>query len=106
MKKVKSNIKNKYVIVRTDCMGVFAGYLQPESTETLKILKQARRIWYWSGAASLGQLAMEGTKTPGSCRFPCEVDRVELSSPRGFEVLDVTEVARKCIQSVPIWESK
>lgn len=94
----------KYVIVRTYAMGVFAGDLDPESTETLKILINARRIWYWSGAASLSQLAVDGTQDPMNCKFPVEVSRVELTSPSGFEVLDVSEEAKESIKKVPIWE--
>jgi hypothetical protein len=96
--------RNKYVIVRTYAMGVFAGELDPSSTETLKILKNARRIWYWAGAASLSQLATDGTKKPKECKFPCEVARVELTSPQGFEILDVTDKARESIAGVPVWE--
>lgn len=104
-KQSKAKPANKYVIVRTYAMGVFAGELQPESTETMKVLKYARRIWYWAGAASLSQLATEGTSKPSECKFPCVVDRVELTSPQGFEVLDVTEMGRKSIEAVPIWKA-
>ena len=93
----------KYVIVRTYAMGVFAGTLEPESTETLKILTDARRIWYWDGAASLSQLAMEGTSKPENCKFPIAVNRVELTSPNGFELLDVTDRARESIAAVKPW---
>lgn len=94
----------KYVMVRTYAMGVFAGELGSESTETLKVLYNARRIWYWSGAASLSQLATTGTSDPKNCKFPCEVSKVELTSPQGFEVLDVTDKARESISGVPVWE--
>src|SRR5579872_6046415 len=67
--------KEKYVICRTYAMGVFAGILDSESTETVKILRCARRIWYWAGAASLSQLATEGTSKPEACKFPAEVAR-------------------------------
>jgi hypothetical protein len=103
-KQQEENMKNKYVIVRTYAMGVFAGELQPESTETLKVLCNARRLWFWSGAASLSQLAIEGVKNPEACKFPCEVSRVELTSPQGFEILDVTPEARESIAGVKIWE--
>lgn len=96
-------MENKYVIVRSYAMGAFAGELDPASTETLKVLVNARRIWYWRGAASLSQLAMEGTKDPANCKFPVAVSRVELTSPQGFEVLDCTDAARKSIESVPVW---
>jgi hypothetical protein len=104
MKKQPVKQKGRYVIVRTYAMGVFAGTLDPSSTETLKVLTDARRIWYWSGAATLSQLATSGTSRPSECKFPVAVARVELSSPNGFEVLDVTQAARASIEAVPVWK--
>ena len=49
----------KYVIVRTYSAGVFAGTLESKEGKEV-ILSNARRLWYWKGAASLSQLAMEG----------------------------------------------
>ncbi len=95
----------RYVIVRTYAMGVFSGTLDDASTETIKILTNARRIWYWDGAASLSQLAMEGTSKPDKCKFPPGVSRVELTSPQGFEILDVTEKARESIAAVKPWRA-
>ena len=97
-------MKKRYVMVRTYSMGVFAGELDPASTETVKVLTNARRIWYWSGAASLSQLATDGTSNPKDCKFPCEVSRVELTSPTGFEILDITDKARESIAGVPVWK--
>lgn len=91
----------KYVIVRTYSAGVFAGELESRIGQEV-VLRNARRIWYWSGACSLSQLAMEGTKDPTNCKFPCEVDRVELL--QAIEILDVTEDAKASIKAVPIWE--
>ena len=65
-------------------------------------MTNARRLWYWSGAASLSQLAMEGVKNPFLCKFPCEVARVELT--QAIEILDVTTAARKSIAEVPEWK--
>ena len=100
-----TKVKVKTVIVRTYAMGVFMGELQPESTETVKVLHNARRIWYWSGASSLSELAVKGTSKPKDCKFPVPVPRVELTSPQGFEILDVTDEAKKSIESVEIWTS-
>lgn len=58
-----------------------------------------------SGAASLSQLAMEGVSKPDECKFPIEVDRVELTSPQGFEILNTTEKCKQSIAGVPIWKS-
>jgi len=95
---------SKYVIVRTYAMGVFAGDLSDESTETKKILLNARRIWYWAGAASLSQLAIDGTSRPNDCKFPEAVSKIELTSPNGFEILDVTEKAKQSIMDVKEWK--
>ena len=94
--------KKKYVIVRTYSAGVFAGYLESRNGREV-IMTKARRLWYWSGAASLSQLAMEGVKNPNECKFPCEVDRVELLE--AIEILDVTPKAQENIAEVPAWKS-
>lgn len=90
-----------YVIVRTYSAGVFAGYIEIKDG-TMVVMRNARRLWYWSGASSLSQLCMEGVKNPDNCKFPCEVDRVELFGV--IEVLNVTDCAKKSILSVPVWK--
>lgn len=90
----------KYVIVRTYSAGVFAGELESKSGQEV-VLCNARRIWYWDGAATLSQLAMEGTKKPENCKFPVEVNRVELL--QAIEILEVTDQAKESIKRVPIW---
>jgi hypothetical protein len=91
----------KYVIVRTYSAGVFAGYLAKRKGKEVT-LKQARRLWQWAGAASLSQLAMEGTSAPDSCKFPCEVDSVDLTE--AIEIIDCTEESRLSIKDVKIWK--
>ena len=96
-----SKVKMPYVIVRTYSAGVFAGNLQSQKGQEV-IIRNARRIWYWDGAASLSQLAMEGTKKPENCKFPCEVDSTILTQI--VEILDCTEKARKSIKAVKVWK--
>ena len=90
----------EYCIVRTYSAGVFAGELVERNGKEVR-LKNARRLWYWSGAASLSQLATEGTSNPKDCKFPCEVAEVILLE--AIEILPVTELAKKSIKSVKIW---
>jgi len=90
----------KYVIVRTYTAGVFAGNLESRTGREV-VLRNARRIWFWSGAASLSQLAVDGTSNPESCKFPVEVDRVELLE--AIEILDVTAKAEASIRGVQVW---
>lgn len=89
-----------YKIVRCDRTGVFAGYVESRNGQEV-VIRKARRLWYWSGAASLSQLAMEGVKNPNECKFPCEVDRVEVLD--AIEILDVTAQAKKSIDGVKVW---
>lgn len=89
-----------YVLVRTYSAGVFAGYLKERNGKEVTIL-QARRIYYWEGAATLSQLAVDGTSKPQNCKFPVEVSSVYLTEV--IEVLPVTEKAQKSIASVPVW---
>ena len=93
--------KRPYVIVRTFSAGVFAGYLHSKKGKEV-VLHTARRIWYWAGAASLSQLAQEGTSKPNECKFPVPVDSVTLTE--AIEVLSVTPEAKKSIEGVPIWK--
>jgi hypothetical protein len=94
--------KNRYVIVRTYSAGVFAGYLESRSGQEV-VLTDARRIWYWAGAASLSELATRGTSKPRECRFPTPVGRVELL--QAIEIIDVTDAAKASIAEVPVWSN-
>ncbi len=93
--------KQKYVIVRTHSAGVFAGYLKSRNGQEV-VLNNARRIWYWAGAASLSQLAVDGTNDPENCKFPVPVPQVELL--QAIEILDVTEKAKSSIEDVKVWK--
>ena len=90
----------KYVIVRTYSAGVFAGYLESRTGQEV-VLRNARRIWYWEGAASLSQAAYSGFSKPEKCKFPVEVSKVELL--QAIEILDCTKQAQESIASVKIW---
>ena len=96
-------MKEKYYIVRTYSAGVFAGYIKERNGREVE-MTDARRLWYWSGASSLSQLAMEGVKNPNECKFPCEVTSVLLLEV--VEILECTEAARKSIAAVPVWAQR
>ena len=94
--------QGRYVIVRTYSAGVFAGVLESRNGKEV-VLAQARRLWYWAGAASLSQLAVEGTSKPTDCKFPLPVPRVELLE--AIEILDVSPKAKASIEAVPEWRA-
>ena len=64
-----ASIVGEYVIARCSAAGVHAGIV--ESTDAHHtVLRDARRIWYWTGAASLSEIAVYGlnpAKSSGSC---------------------------------------
>lgn len=91
----------KICMVRTFSAGVFAGMVEEMEGKVVR-LSNARRIWYWSGAASLSQLAMEGTSKPDGCKFPVAVDEVVLTE--AIEIIPMTEVAISSIGKVPVWK--
>lgn len=88
-------------IIRTYSAGVFYGIVESQNGQEAVILN-SRRLWYWSGANALDQLATEGTKKPNECKFSVEVERRELKNV--IEILDTTHDARKSIEAVPIWK--
>ena len=94
----------EYVCIRSYDSGCHCGYLKYESEDSRKvILIKARRLWYWSGASSLSQLAMDGVKNPNDCKFPCEVDEITIT--KICEIIKMTDKAKKSIQGVSIWKS-
>jgi hypothetical protein len=97
---ISKELIGKYVMCRTFSAGVFAGTLI-SLEDKVALLKNARRIWYWEGAATLSQLAAEGTKFPEKCKFPCEVEEVLLTE--AVEIIPITDKAKESIASVPVW---
>jgi len=92
--------KIPYVLVRTYSAGVFTGYLKARTNSEVDLVN-ARRLWYWDGAASLSQLAMEGVSKPENCKFPCEVSEIKLLNV--IEIIQVSEKAKKSISEVKVW---
>jgi hypothetical protein len=92
-------------VVRSKSAGVFYGtVLSSDQTPTghMVTMSNARRLWYWDGASSLSQLAMEGVRRPLKCKFPCKVSKVELFEV--VEILDMTDAAVANLDAVPVWE--
>ena len=92
--------RKPYVMVRTYSAGVFAGTLDSRKGKEV-VLLNARRIWYWAGAASLSELATRGTSKPNECKFPVEMPRIVLTE--AIEIIDVTPAAQASIAGVPPW---
>jgi hypothetical protein len=92
-------------MVRSYAAGVFYGEIESKKHEVSGLvvtMKNARRVWYWAGAASLSQLATEGTKKPHECKFPAPVSSVELMNV--VEIIPLTEAALKNLNGVAVWK--
>ena len=89
-------------IIRANGAGVFFGEVNKIEGSTVT-LTNARRLWYWDGAASLSQLAQEGTAKPNNCKFPVAVDEVTVFNV--LEILSVTDKAAKSIDGVKVWKA-
>lgn len=94
-------MENKYVIVRGDRSGVFAGLLVSQEGQKV-VLKECRRLWYWNGAASISQIAKEGVKSPGSCKFTVTVDEIAILD--AIEIIPTTAEAEANIKAVREWK--
>jgi len=92
---------NKKVIIRADRAGVFFGTLkEKEGTEVE--LADCRRIWYWDGAASISELAVNGTANPSRCKFSVVVPSMVVTGV--IEVIPCTDGAIESIEAVEVWK--
>lgn len=90
-----------FQMVRTYSAGVFFGYVESRAAQEV-VIRDAVRVWNWSGAASLSQLSMEGTNSPSNCKFAIAVDRVELL--QAIEIIDISDIAKDNLLSVKTWK--
>jgi hypothetical protein len=96
-------MRKKYHIVRTYSAGVFFGEIEKRSEDGKHVwIKDAIRLWQWSGACSLSQLAAEGTVDPDGCKFAIPVTSIEVTE--AIEILETTEKADQSIKGVSPWK--
>ena len=98
-------METKKVVIRSDRAGVFYGELVKQEIAGDKLMvqmKNARRVFYWSGAASLSQLAVDGTKRPDDCKITLSVDTITVMGV--IEIIPMTDKAAKNLDSVRTWK--
>lgn len=94
---------DKYVIVRADRAGVFFGKIKARTGDEV-VMTEVRRIWYWNGAASISQLAMEGVKHPELSKFTVTVPEMTILGV--IEIIPCTEEAVRNIKAVGEWRNR
>ena len=95
------NMMNKKVIIRGDRSGVFFGTITKKEGQEVT-LKKCRRLWYWDGAASISQLATDGTSRPEGCQFTVTVDNIVILD--AIEIIPCADKAIKSIEGVAEWK--
>ena len=91
----------KYVIVRSRDSGCHAGYLK-EDNETSLILVNSRRLWYWNGACSLSQIAMDGIGDKQSSKIAMVLPEIKIVNY--CEIIPATQTAKESIESCKVWK--
>lgn len=92
---------NEKVIVRSDRAGVFYGEIKERNGDEVT-MTNVRRLWYWDGAASLSQLAVDGTTAPQNCKFTVYVPEMTILGV--IEIIPCSDKAIASIEAVSAWK--
>lgn len=93
-------MEQQYYIVRADRAGVFFGQIETRNGSEVT-MRNVRRIWFWDGANSISQLAVDGTKKPNACKFTIMVESMTILGV--IEIIPCTTNATKSILGVREW---
>lgn len=90
-------------IIRTYSAGVFFGRIRIEEIENkaCKVLS-SRRIWSWTGACSISQIAKDGLPNNDTCKIAVEVEGSYLTEI--IEVIPCTEKSILSIEGITEWK--
>lgn len=99
---IGNDLIGKKVIIRGDRSGAFYGTLAEREGKEVR-LTGCRRLWYWSGAASLSQLALEGVKNTCDSKFTVSVPDIVLLD--AVEIIPCAKEAIEVIESVHVWKA-
>ena len=98
---MKEQYVGKYVIVRGDRSGVYAGTLLERHGQEV-LLGGVRNLWFWAGAATVLQLAETGPMNPDGCKFTLTVQSLLLTDV--IEIIPATKQAELVIKGVAEWK--
>lgn len=92
----------KVVLVRDNRAGIHVGTLEElDPASKTAVLSNARKIWYWKGAASCHGIAVKGLDHAGSKVCP-EVDTVITTDV--VEVVLCTKEGAASVKGAPVWK--
>lgn len=94
-----------FVLIRSDRSGVHFGYLKSKEVALDKwnvTLVKSRRVFYWSGACSLSQLALDGSNNPSACKITVELPCIEIAGV--IEIIPISKNGEANLKGVPVWK--
>lgn len=91
----------RYYIVRCAQAGVFFGKIKGRDGNDVT-MTDVRKIWCWSGAAAVEQLAMDGPKNAGGCRITMTVPEMTVMEP--IQIIPCAPSAVETIQRIAEWK--
>jgi hypothetical protein len=95
----------KYCVIRSYGAGVFCGYVKEQKSDVNGVnvvLINSRRIFYWTEACSLSQLAIEGSKDINNCKIAIVVPEQFIANV--IEIIPMSQEAAKQIQGAVEWK--
>lgn len=92
--------RDQWYIIRSKEAGAFFAHIDDKRGDEVG-LRDARRLWYWSGAASLSQMAVDGVSNPIECKFTVVVPSMTVLGV--CEIIPCTDKAVESIQGVKVW---
>lgn len=96
-KDIAADMLGKYVIIRTDSAGVWAGTLAEKSGNEV-ILKDARRLWYWKAVSGISLSAVATVGIDPNSKITQPVEFVWLEA---IEIIPLTPDASTSIKGAP-----
>jgi hypothetical protein len=97
--KKETNFIGKHVIVRSNMAGVFFGLLESKSGNSC-ILRNARKIYNWNGAAAVEEISQHGVAQ--TSKLTIFVNSIEI-----FDICQILLCTKKAIDnltSITIWK--
>jgi len=91
----------QYVIVRSRDAGCHAGYLKKDNDTSVELVN-SRRLWFWKGALTLSELAMNGVTNADECKFAQVLPEIKIANY--CELIPASDDGRKSIEGVREWK--
>ena len=88
--------------MRANRAGVFYGTLTAKEGSEVQ-LTNARKLYYWSGANAIEEIALIGVNNPNNCKFT--VVNSEITINNWIQINPCTEEAINNIENVAEWKN-